>query len=203
MFGLIMVLTVTLGASLVAPPDANGAGDLLRAAIGCNLAWGIIDGVLYLLGAAFDRSQRARLGALLRGAPNLESATELLCTHIDEALGPLPHTPELRGFCEHLAASVIAAPPVRRRVWITRADLLGAASACFLVVASCIPAIIPFLFIQDRWVALRVSNLCLIVLLFWVGWYWGRFGHGSRIRSGLTLLVLGLALVGVAIALGG
>jgi len=47
--GLIMVLTFTLGASVLSGGGADGAHAALVGAIGCNVAWGIIDGVLYIM----------------------------------------------------------------------------------------------------------------------------------------------------------
>src|SRR5262249_14762860 len=49
-FGIIMVLTFTIGARLLGPEEPLDSRELLVAAIGCNIAWGIIDGFLYLLG---------------------------------------------------------------------------------------------------------------------------------------------------------
>src|SRR5204862_345440 len=54
LFGLIMVLTFT-GALSVAEAGREDVRTMLIGALGCNLAWGIIDGVLYLMGCAFGR----------------------------------------------------------------------------------------------------------------------------------------------------
>jgi VIT1/CCC1 family predicted Fe2+/Mn2+ transporter len=56
LFGLIMVLTFTGSLSVV---DAGRADvrEMLLAALGCNLAWGIIDGVLYLMTTVAQRSR--------------------------------------------------------------------------------------------------------------------------------------------------
>ena len=54
-FGLLMVLTFTLGARLLGPGEPTDGRELLVAAIGCNIAWGIIDGFLYVLGQVFER----------------------------------------------------------------------------------------------------------------------------------------------------
>jgi hypothetical protein len=54
--GLIMVLTFTLGASVL----SGGGGAALVGAIGCNVAWGIIDGVHYMMASTFDRNRNLR-----------------------------------------------------------------------------------------------------------------------------------------------
>lgn len=49
LFGLIMALTVTSAVS-VATSDDMQIRTMLIAALGCNLAWGIIDAGMYLMG---------------------------------------------------------------------------------------------------------------------------------------------------------
>ena len=76
LFGLIMVLTITLGASVVGRADAGGKA-LLYAALGCNLAWGIIDGVMYLLARLLEHGHRARLLHDVQRARNPDEALGL------------------------------------------------------------------------------------------------------------------------------
>ena len=58
LFGLIMTLTFTLGAGIMIQEEGReGARQLLIATIGCNIAWGIIDGALYMVGQLFERGR--------------------------------------------------------------------------------------------------------------------------------------------------
>ena len=66
LFGIIMSLTFTVGARFFLAKGEFDRHDLIVGAIGCNLAWGVIDAVLYVLGSVFLRSQRARLFRTLR-----------------------------------------------------------------------------------------------------------------------------------------
>ena len=54
LFGLIMVLTFT-GSLSVAEADRAEVRTMLIGALGCNLAWGIIDAVLYVMGIMLSR----------------------------------------------------------------------------------------------------------------------------------------------------
>ena len=56
LFGLIMVLTITLTAGLTVEDGRDGVRQLLFAAIGCNIAWGLIDAVMYLMNCATVRA---------------------------------------------------------------------------------------------------------------------------------------------------
>ena len=61
LFGLIMVLGATLTAGLDVPEGKAGVRRLLYAALGCNMAWGIIDGVMYVMNCMTVRAEKARL----------------------------------------------------------------------------------------------------------------------------------------------
>ena len=67
LFGLIMVLTFT-GSLSVAEADRAEVRTMLIGALGCNLAWGIIDGILYLMGCLSDQGRGIRsLRAVAKG----------------------------------------------------------------------------------------------------------------------------------------
>jgi hypothetical protein len=58
LFGLIMALTIT-GAVSVATADRLAIRTMLFAALGCNLAWGIIDAGMYLMARLGERGRNA------------------------------------------------------------------------------------------------------------------------------------------------
>src|SRR6478735_456381 len=61
LFGLIMVLTATLTAGLTASEGKTGVRHFLLAAIGSNVAWGIIDAVMYIMNSMIVRRGKLRL----------------------------------------------------------------------------------------------------------------------------------------------
>jgi VIT1/CCC1 family predicted Fe2+/Mn2+ transporter len=86
---------------------------------------------------------------------------------------------------------------------VTEDDLYGAVACFLLVFVSCLPVVVPFLVFSEPTLALRVSNFLLIAMLFLVGHKWARYGHTNRLVTSLAMVAIGLALVGVAILLGG
>lgn len=155
-----MVLTFTLTARATLGESEHADRDLLIATLGCNLAWGIIDGGMYLMTAILDRAREAREDAAARGVP-----LERTKLHSD--------------------------------------DVKGAIACFWLVFASTFPVAIPFMFMNNAYRALRVSNAILIVMLLLVGVQWGHYANVSKWWSGATFTIVGLILVAVAIALGG
>ena len=78
LFGLIMVLTFTLGASIELGGDREATRELLVAALGCNAAWGIIDAVLYVMNRLSERGRMHRLVRVIQSAGSGEHALALV-----------------------------------------------------------------------------------------------------------------------------
>ena len=56
-FGLLMALTF-VGAVSTVGPDQETPSTMWRAALGCNLAWGLADAMMYLLHTLTSRGHR-------------------------------------------------------------------------------------------------------------------------------------------------
>jgi hypothetical protein len=82
-------------------------------------------------------------------------------------------------------------------------DLRGAIRVFFLVVATAVPAALPFLVWDNAYVALRISNALLIGCLFVVGFFWGRHVGARPVFAGALIMSIGIVLVLIAIPLGG
>ena len=62
---------------------------------------------------------------------------------------------------------------------------------------------IPFIFMQNAGVALRVSNAIAIALLFILGYAFGQITGRRPWAMGVVMVILGTILVGICLALGG
>lgn len=149
LFGLIMTLTFTLGAGIVVQDEGReGARELLVAALGCNIAWGIIDACFYLITATFEREQFRRLGVRVREVPDIASASALLASRFDDVLAPALAGPERKALYDRLAqnARAHASMPTRLR----GEDWSGAIASGLLVIFTTLPAALPFAFAGRR-----------------------------------------------------
>jgi VIT1/CCC1 family predicted Fe2+/Mn2+ transporter len=61
LFGLIMALTFT-GTISVAEADREEVRSMLAAALGCNIAWGLVDAVMYVVTALVQRAREVGPG---------------------------------------------------------------------------------------------------------------------------------------------
>ena len=201
LFGLIMVLTFTLGAGIELGGDRGETRDLLIAALGCNTAWGIIDAALYLIARLSERGRIHRLVRSIQAEPDRARSLALIDAELDDRLPEIVR-PEARApLHAHVLERVRELKLERNRV--TGADLWAALAVFWLVFLTALPAVLPFLVIRDAMIAMRTSNAILIGLLFTVGWRWAGYTGASPWRTGLFMALLGVILVLVAIALGG
>jgi hypothetical protein len=201
LFGLIMTLTFTLGAGILVREDPNSARELLMATIGCNVAWGIIDGAFYVAGAIFERGRLARIGQRIRAADSDETGAGIIAEELEDLIGLTIDERERGDLYRRMARHVRGSRP--REVRTVRSDLYGAFASFWLVFFSSIPAAVPYLVLPNAWVALRTSNAILLGLLFVVGYRWARHTTLPPLATGFSFLVAGSALVGIAVALGG
>lgn len=197
LFGVIMALTFTLTLA-VATADSLAVRTMLFAALGCNLAWGIIDGGVYLLARLNNQGRAVLRWRAVRDAPDVTTAQRLIA----DALPPLIASTVEPAQLETMRQKVHQLPePARPR--LTKNDWLGALGIFLLSFLSTFPIIIPFLFIDDARFALRASNAVAIAMMFLCGFFFGRYAGLHPVSMGVTMVALGSALVGVAIALGG
>jgi len=201
LFGLIMVLTFTLGAGLIVKEGHEATTQLLLGVLGCNVVWGIIDGAMYMINCMFERSRKARLFQFIQKAAREEDALSIVGHEFDDALEPFTTPSERKQLYQAVLKRLNNVTPERTR--LKKEDIYGAIACFWLVFFSTIPAVVPFLIFHDRFVALRVSNLLLLIMLFLVGYRLARDVHSNPWIFGSTLLLTGLVLVAIAIALGG
>jgi hypothetical protein len=202
LFGLIMTLTFTLGADLVIQEEGREAArQMLIGILGCNLAWGIIDGVLYVLGCAFERGRLQRIGYEVRKARNPDQARRLVAGELDELLAPLTDPQQRDALYSAIVQRVKTEATLPEPV--TRKDLLGGLASGLLVFSCGIPAVLPFLVFDQPQVALRVSNTILLVLLYYLGYRHARHTLAKPWIAGFVFLLAGLFLVVLTIRLGG
>jgi len=200
--GLIMVLDFTLIGGLTAGAGKQGVRHLLIAALGCNVAWGIIDGAQYVAGNLTARRQRFHLLSKIRNAENESVAFSAISGQLDLLLEPTTSAEDRTRICQAFlpALSRIRLP----QPGLIKDDVYGMAAIFWIDFASVFPAVLPFLiFPSEPRFALRVSNALLIASLFAAGFMWGKYTNSNRYLAGGCAMLIGLALVGVAIALGG
>jgi hypothetical protein len=198
LFGLIMVLSFT-GSLSVADAGRDDVRTMLVGALGCNLAWGIIDGVFYLMGCLAERGRQLATFRAVQRAKDTAEAHGVIA----DALPPMVAGLLEPGEIEVIRGRLMHAPEPGPVVGLQRDDYRGAVGVFLLVFLSTFPVTLPFLFVAEVRPAMRLSNAIAVVLLFVAGYAFGRISGRHPVWVGFAMVVLGLALVGLTIALGG
>jgi hypothetical protein len=198
LFGLLMVLTSTGTLSVVTAGRAE-VKIMVLGALGCNLAWGIIDAGLYLMNSLGQRGGNLLTLRKVTQTRDAEAGRRVLTDALPAPVAAVLSRDEL----ESIRQRLVGASDAPRKPHLTKDELLGALGICLLVFLSTVPVVIPFLFIDELRPALRMSNAIAIAMLFICGYVYAKNSALRPLPTGLVMVAVGGVLVGVAIALGG
>jgi VIT1/CCC1 family predicted Fe2+/Mn2+ transporter len=198
LFGLIMALTFT-GSLSVAQAGREDVRTMLAGALGCNVAWGIIDAILFLMGTLAERSQSLKALKAVRTSSDPAMGRRFIADALPPVVAAVMTDDELDSIRRRLMAS--GSVPDQAR--LDGRALLDAVGIFLLVVVTTFPVVIPFLISDDALRALRLSNAIAMVMLFVTGYLFARLTGRRPWVVGALMILLGGALVGITIALGG
>jgi hypothetical protein len=198
LFGLFMALTF-VGAISVTEAGRDDIRAVLAAALGCNLAWGLVDAVMYLVRTVTDRGRMITLIRSVRSAADAEAGRKIIQGALSKVAAGLVSETEI----EAMRGRIIALPSLPERPKLRSDDLLAALGVFLWVVVSTFPVVLPFVLIDDVASAKNLSRGIALVMLFFGGLVLGRYaGYGSW-KVGLMMTALGAAVVAAVMALGG
>jgi VIT1/CCC1 family predicted Fe2+/Mn2+ transporter len=197
LFGLFMALTF-VGAVAAGSDGQEEIRTMLYAALGCNLAWGMVDGVMYLVGTLADRGRSLTLARSVQMA-DAETGRRALQDALPQPLAGLVSAAEI----EAIRGRVIALGGLPARPRLHRDDFLAALAIFLIVTAATFPVALPFMLAEDVASAMLWTRVIALAMLFTGGLALGRYaGYGSW-KTGALMAGLGMAIVAALIALGG
>ena len=198
LFGLFMALTF-VGAVSVAGAGSEQVRELFVTAFGCNLAWGLVDAIMYLVRTVTDRGRTLTLVRSVRDAPDAETGRRFLERALSRVLPRLVSSTEI----EAIRGRIAALPAVPTRPTLRWDDLRAALAIFLIVVAATFPVVLPFALISDVGTAKTASRALSLAMLFFGGLALGRYaGYGSW-KVGFMMVGVGTAVVIAINALGG
>ena len=197
-FGLLMAMSF-IGSISVATDGREEVRTLLIAALGCNLAWGLVDAVMHLVGVKTQKRRNRLLLERLHGGNDAVAGRALVA---DELPAPLAASLGDEGL-ELLRQRLAAAPPALSHARLGGRDFVDSIVVFLLVVLSTFPLVIPFMLIDDTARALLWSRLVAVGMLFVSGATLARYSGGNVVLNGLTMAALGALLMAAIMALGG
>ena len=198
LFGLFMALTFVGAVSVADQGDAQ-IRTMFIAALGCNLAWGLVDAVMYLVRTVTDRGRLLTLIRSVQSAPDADAGRGLIERSLSKVAAGLVSTAEI----EAMRGRIVALTDLPVLPKLDRDDLVAALAIFLIIVASTFPVVLPFVLFDDVGTAKNVSRAVALAMLFAGGLALGRHaGYGSW-KVGFLMAGLGTALVVAINALGG
>lgn len=198
LFGLIMVLTFT-GSLSIAEAGREDIRTMLIGALGCNLAWGIIDGVFYLMGCLAEKGRGIRTLSGVQNADSPQAAHQIISGALPAVVAAVLSAEDLEKLRQRL--SQLPKPPTAAR--LSSGEIKGALAVFLWVFITTFPVAVPFIVMKDAALAMRASNAVATLLLFIAGCAFGGTAGFKPWISGLSMILLGSMLVALTIALGG
>jgi len=198
LFGLIMVLSFTGSISVVSDGKAE-IKDLLWAALGCNLAWGIIDAVFYLMSRLFEKGHGYSVLKKLKSTTDKTEGRKLITDELPPVISAILKPEEV----DQLQERLVKLEDVPKSALINWKELRTAFMILLLVFTCTFPVVLPFIFFSDTAFALRISNGIALLILFVGGISVGKYSGFRPYWTGTIMMFLGIILVGITMALGG
>jgi hypothetical protein len=153
LFGLIMALTFICSLGVATGANIN-IKTMLIGALGCNLAWGIVDGGLYLLARINTRGDKILTLRTIRQAPDPETARRVIADALPAELAAVLPPEQLELMRQRLQQlpEPSPGPGLRKRDWT------GALGLCLLSFLSTFPGRNPVPIPERR----EISAACLL-----------------------------------------
>lgn len=197
LFGLIMAVTI-VGSLSIATAGSEDVKKVTAAAIGCNLAWGLVDAVMYVMRIVVARRRMRSLAGGIAGA-SPEEGTRILVEAMPPEFAAIAGPAELEG----MRKKVLQMRGDSVRILTTR-DVAEAIGVFVVVVLATFPVVVPFLVVDNVRTAMSIAQAVTVAMLFVAGFALANYsGHDHRLGTGFVFAVLGVALIAAVKALGG
>lgn len=208
-YSILIVLTFTLAFTVIkrwpgySQPIPDGFGtELFFAVLGAAMAWALIDGLMLVLVAVLERGEKHRFLQALQAADSDDEAVAVIADEFDFVLEPIASETKRHLLYADVLEHLRDSQP--RPVGFQREDLVEGLSAALVAMLAAAPSLLPlWLWRDDALVALRVSNIVSFIILFILGYRWGRYTGANPWKVGALLVLAGVLLMAIAIPLGG
>ena len=123
-----------------------------------------------------------------------------MADELDFILEPITTDEQRKALYHDMLAHLRQAEP--RAIGFQREDAVGAMAVVLLYVVAVLPSLLPLVLVRDDFeLAIRLSNVVSLVVVFATGYTWGTHTDTNPWKTGLLLASVCLAMVVVAMLL--
>ena len=209
LFSILILMTFTMTSWIISRSGSSehtltseNIVDLAIAALFTVIAYGVIDGAIYALLTMFGRGESHRLLQGIQAADSEQEAVDVIADNLDYMLEPITGEQERRQLYSHILVHLRNSQP--REIGLKWEDVTAGLTHILVAILVIIPPLFPLIAMrQDPGMAILVSNIISLFLLFFVGYRWGRYTGANPWKTGLIILAVITALVLFLFWLGG
>jgi len=204
LFALLFTLSygILIYRGVISTSFTSGYGQgLFLTILGAVAAWGFIDGVLYVLGGVLARSERYRLLQYVQTSDSEEEAATAIAYELDFILEPITSDEQRHALYHDIRAYLSQAEP--QAIGLQREDVIGGVATLLLSIVAVLPSLLPLLLSDNTPLAIRISSVVSFLVIFAAGHSWGVHTDTNPWKIGLLFSSVCLAMVLVAMLLGG
>lgn len=198
MFGVIMALSFTSAVS-VSHQGSASIEHLLWATLSCNVAWGIIDGLTFLIKAIISRSRKRFEYFMIRNAKTKEEGLKLAREQLQVFVSIIIPDEQVH----HLYEKIMTLPPPPKNYLFNRVELKSAALIFLINFLCTLPVALPFLLMSDAVYAKLVSDFICLVILFHCGYALAKYAAFRPLLGGFGMVLLAAGFFVLTELLGG
>jgi len=193
-YGIWMVVVVTSTIRAVDQPTADTVRVMMGAALGVNIAWGIIDGLTVMWANMVDRTKELELVNSLR----TDHGDRALRDRVDRALrGTIVGNLSMEQRTRVVEMLEGGQPMEEVRVRSGREDYEAAVATALINFVLIFPVTLPYiLFMNDLTLAMRTSQVIALLLFAGLGYAYARNAKWNKL---VTPIVFALAMLIVII----
>jgi hypothetical protein len=206
-YSILIVLTFTMAFTIVKRwpdqpiPEGFGA-ELFLAVLGATVAWALIDALVLVLLSLLARGEKHRFLQALQATDNDEEAVEVIAEEFDFVLEPIASEKKRHLLYADVLEHLRDSQP--QPVGIQAGDFVEAFGTVLVYILAALPALLPLWLLRDNpLLALRAANIVSFIMLFVLGYRWGRYTGANPWKIGALLVLAGVLLMAIAIPLGG
>jgi VIT1/CCC1 family predicted Fe2+/Mn2+ transporter len=208
LYGLVIALTITSAIRVVTGGGRPDINLMVTTSLGAGIAWGIIDAILYILVAIFQKHRYTRIASKISSAKDESEALATIKEDLEDSLvGTLDAEDQksvyrlvLHAQRRSSEASYTHQP---KSIPIAREDVFGAFQVFFAMLLATLVVVVPLWLIEPPHLAVVISNIVAFVSLFIVGYTWAKHTYIKKTLFGIVLVALGVAIVGISLVFGG
>jgi VIT1/CCC1 family predicted Fe2+/Mn2+ transporter len=199
--GLFIVLIMTNGLTLFSKDSLSiNRTFFVFVIVAVNLLWGIFDGLMLIFTNLLEEGRYNKMISRIKSSDK-KLATELIKNELGDTIINRCDKETREQLIETVLNNFSSTPSaIFKKPKISQNDIIAALICTFFVFLPCIVILPFFLLINNLTLAILVSNIISLGMLFAFGYKLGSCTDRNKIITGMIIMLIGLVIIIAAIA---